>query len=168
MILILVGLLLGGDPPTGEKVVAFARSRLGQTVGDGDCTALAREALRQAGAGRSRTRPGVWGEERASLRDARPGDILQFQDVVLVHRTLRGDGAIVTQEIALAHHTAIVARVRKGGARPVLVILHQNAAGAAAEARVVQEWTIDLAEKRSGTIRAYRPVADSPAGRASG
>jgi hypothetical protein len=32
------------------------------------------------------------------------------------------------------------------------------------DARVVQELTIDLAEKRRGTIKAYRSVADPPAG----
>jgi hypothetical protein len=26
------------------------------------------------------------------------------------------------------------------------------------DARVVQEWTIDLAEERRGTVKAYRPV----------
>ena len=50
MILILVGLLCAGPPSVSEKVVEFARSKLGQTVGGGDCTALAIEALRHAGA----------------------------------------------------------------------------------------------------------------------
>jgi hypothetical protein len=77
---------------------------------------------------------------------------------------MQEDGAILTQTFSFPHHTAIVARVRKRGARPVLVILHQNAGVEGGDARVVQEWTIDLAEKRRGTVKAYRPVAEHPAG----
>jgi hypothetical protein len=80
----------------------------------------------------------------------------------LVHTRVQEDGAILAQTFSFPHHTAIVARVRKRGPRPVLVILHQNARaeGGDGEARMVQEWTIDLAEKRRGTVRRYRPVAE--------
>jgi hypothetical protein len=105
----------------------------------------------------------VWGEELGSVRDARPGDVLQFEDAVFVRRRIRGDGAVRAQTFSFPHHTAIVARVRRGGPRPVLVILHQNAGVEGGEARLVQEWTIDLAERRRGSVKAYRPVADSPA-----
>ena len=81
-----------------------------------------------------------------------------------VRRRLRDDGALVTERLAFPHHTAIVARVRKRGPKPVLVILHQNAGVEGGDNKVVQEWTIDLAEKREGTVTAYRPVADRPAG----
>ena len=113
---------------------------------------------------RSRSEPGAWGDELKSLQDARPGDILQFEKAAFSRRRLRDDGALVTERLAFPHHTAIVARVRKRGPKPVLVILHQNAGVEGGNNKVVQEWTIDLAEKREGTVTAYRPVADRPAG----
>lgn len=161
---LLVALWLGGaDAGLNEKVVAFARSNLGKRVGDGECTALAVEALRHAGARRPRPRSGVWGDELEALVDARPGDILQFEDAVFVRSRTRPDGAVVTQTFSFPHHTAIVARVRRRGPRPVFVILHQNVGVEGEEARAVQEWTIDLGEKRRGSVKAYRPVADVPA-----
>jgi hypothetical protein len=164
MILTIAALLCGLSSPVSEKVVEFARSKLGQRVGDGECTALAIEALRHSGASRSRSKPGVWGDELKSLRDAQPGDILQFEDAVFVRRRLRKDGALLKETLSFPHHTAIVARVRKRGPQPILVILHQNAGGEGDDRKVVQEWTIDLAEKRDGTVKAFRPIADRPAG----
>jgi hypothetical protein len=163
MVLLVALWLCGADVGLNEKVVAFARSNLGQRVGDGACTALAVEALRHAGARRPRPRSGVWGDELEALGGARPGDILQFEDAVFVRTRSREDGAVVTQTFSFPHHTAIVARVRKRGSRPVFVILHQNAGVEGDDARVVTEWTIDLAEKRRGSVKAYRPVANSPA-----
>jgi hypothetical protein len=159
---VLLGLL--ADPlPVNEQVVAFARSQLGQRVGNGECTALVARALRHAGARLHGRGQGAWGRELKSLGEARPGDILQFEDATFVRRRVREDGALVTLTFRHPHHTAIVAGVRKRGPRPVFVILHQNAGveGGDEESRkVVQEWTIDLAEKRGGTVRAYRPVAE--------
>ena len=106
---------------------------------------------------------GEWGDEIKALRDIQPGDILQFENAVFVKQHVREDGAILTQTTSYPHHTAIVARVRKRGPRPVLVIIHQNAgvAGGDAEAqKVVTEWTLEMATKRGGTVIAYRPVAD--------
>ena len=65
-------------PPLNEKVVAFARSHLGQPVGDGICVTLAVEALDAAGAKRfpfDRSGDYVWGEEVADFKDVLPGDI---------------------------------------------------------------------------------------------
>ena len=44
MIAILITLLCGIDCSVNEKVVEFARSKLGEQVGSGQCTALAVEA----------------------------------------------------------------------------------------------------------------------------
>ena len=38
-------------------------------------------------------REGVWGDELESLRDAKPGDILQFEDVVFVGRRRQDEGS---------------------------------------------------------------------------
>ena len=160
MIVILTALLLGADP-VGDRVVAFARAQVGQRVGDGECSALAVEALRQAGA--QPRAGGAWGAQRASLKEAQPGDILQFEGATFVRTRSLPSGALVTLTIEYPHHTAIVARVRKRGPRPVLVILHQNAGGAQQDddsRKVVQEWTLNMAELRAGKVVAFRPVAD--------
>jgi hypothetical protein len=156
MILILAALICTSDNSLNEKVVEFARSKVGQQVGNGQCTALANEALKHSGATRRRTTDAVWGDELKSLRDVMPGDILQFEDVVFVSKRMQDDGAILTQTRKMLHHTAIVERVRKRGTKPILVILHQNVN----KSPIVEEWTIDLAEKKSGTVKGYRPVAD--------
>jgi hypothetical protein len=157
------GVVLQAEEPTAlnDKIVEFARSKLGQRVGDGECTALALEALRYAGA-TPRGSGRRWGEELPSIRDARPGDILQFENAVFVRRRLRSDGALVTLEFTYPHHTAIVSGVRKRGKGVLLAILHQNAGVAGGDdedLKVVQQWTINPTEMKSGTLKAYRPVA---------
>ena len=89
------------------------------------------------------------------MLDARPGDILQFDDAVFVHTQFRDDGGNYTEMISFPHHTAIVARVRKRGTKPILVVLHQNVGNT----QIVQEWTINMADKKRGTIKLYRPAA---------
>lgn len=160
---LLVAVAAAGDISLPEKVVAFAESRIGQKVGDGECTALAVEALRHAGIRPPRGRGGSWGEEVEALRDVKPGDILQFEDAVFVRHRALENGGLVTSTLTFPHHTAIVARVRRRGPRPILVILHQNVGGAGvddADRKVVQQATLNFAEKRGGTIRIYRPAAD--------
>lgn len=156
MILIMAALICASDNSLNEKVVEFARSKIGQQVGNGKCTALVAEALRHSGARRRGARAGIWGDELESLRDAQPGDILQFEDVVLISTRREDDGSLVTQTRKMLHHTAIIAQVRKRATKPVLVILHQNVN----KSPIVEEWTIDLAQKKSGTVKGYRPVAD--------
>jgi hypothetical protein len=163
MVPILVAFLWAGEASMPDKIVEFARSKVGQQVGDGECTALAAAALRHAGARLRRPAGGSWGEEVASLRDVRPGDILQFENAVFVQQRLLDNGGLLTTTASYAHHTAIVASVRKRGPRPILVILHQNVSVSGsddADRRVVQQATINLAQKRSGSIRAFRPSAD--------
>lgn len=163
MVLVLALLSCGVDPTVSEKVVEYAQSKLGEQVGDGECTALAVSALQHAGARRPRPNADTWGDELKSLRDAQPGDILQFDGAVFFRRRVRSDGAVITQTASFQHHTAIVARVRKRGPQPVLIIFHQNSRVDGTENRRVHEWTIDMAAKRAGTVKAYRPVpADAP------
>ncbi len=165
MILLLLLTLLAFAPPEStlnDRVLEFARAKLGQTVGDGECTALAAEALRHAGAARSGR---GWGEELGSLAEARPGDILQFDGVTFVRHVVRADGAVVTLNFSMLRHTAIVSGVGKRGRSLRLKILHQNAGFEGApegDRRVVQEWTLDASEMKGGKVRAYRPVASRP------
>ncbi|MFO0889032.1 MAG: hypothetical protein U0790_07770 [Isosphaeraceae bacterium] len=160
---LLAMLLWAGEPAMSEKIVEYAKSQVGQKVGDGECTSLAVAALRHAGAKVRRRAPVPWGEEVAAFRDVRPGDILQFENAVFVRHRALENGGLLTSTFSYPHHTAIVAAVRKKGPRPILVILHQNVGVDGtdeAEKRLVQQGTLNLAEKRSGTIRIYRPGAE--------
>lgn len=148
------------DPPgPAVEVLRFARESLGQRVGDGDCAALVHAALESAGAG-----PG-YGDEVASLRDLRPGDILEFQDAVLSRRRTRPDGAVLTTTATMARHLAIVSAVRRSRGGPSISILHQNVTdeGPGAPPDLVREWTFRPSDLKRGTLHAYRPrAADSP------
>jgi hypothetical protein len=122
MIPIPVVLLCWVDAPLNEKIVEFARSKLGHGVGNGECRALVAEALRYAAARRPGAGQGMWGDELKSLRDVRPGDILQFENAVFIRTRVREDGALVTLTYSYPHHTAIVARVRRRGVKPVMAL----------------------------------------------
>jgi hypothetical protein len=155
MIVILLALACETDATLNEQIVEFARSKLGEKVGDGQCSTLAAHALGHAGGRIRRGGDGHWGDELKSLLDAKPGDILQFENVMFSHTYWRADGATITEMHKFAHHTAIISRVRKRGTKPILVILHQNVNGS----QNVQEWTMKLADKKRGTVKAFRPLA---------
>jgi hypothetical protein len=153
--------LAEGPGDVNEKIIAFARAKIGQTVGDGECSALPTEALRAAGASRQGR---TWGDPVASIRDARPGDILVFEGTVFVRTRVRADGAIETLTYNSPHHVAIVSGVRRRGRRVVLAVLQQNVGYEGeddARRKVVREDVVDPAELRRGTIKAYRPAAGS-------
>lgn len=144
----------------GARIVAYALQHQGQSVGTGQCAALADAALRQAGA-RSADSYGdidantdyIWGR-RVALRDARPGDILQFRNynITTELQTTRQypDGRREsTQTWAVSsrpHHTAIVER-NLGGS---LLILEQNAPPSGSE---VQEHSLPVAPSAYSTVQ---------------
>jgi hypothetical protein len=131
-----------------DDVLAWARQRMGQQVGSGECFDLADQALRAAGA-RSAADLGpvggnvnyIWGEavQRSS---ARPGDIVQFRSFrSTITTTTRRDYSDGSMEESTAsevqerpHHTAIVAAVGTNGE---LTLLEQNV-GDGANRRKVQ------------------------------
>jgi len=152
--------------PLNEKVLEFARSKKGEMVGDGECTALAREALRFAGA--KRFPPAdfdedfVWGTQVDSLEKALPGDVLQFRDAVFKGSKVFPNGAYKTWEIRYPHHTAVVSSVRKMRKGVVLGLLHQNVLNKGDDEdkqKTVREGAVSTAELRAGWVKAYRPVA---------
>ncbi len=152
-------------PTLGDEIVAYARSKLGEKVGNGECTSLAQAALCNCNARRPDPVQGIWGDEIKHLRDLQPGDILQFENAVFVKQHLRGDGGLWTVTSKYPHHTAIVAQVRKRGPKPVLMILHQNAGPDGSddkELKVVREWILEMATQRGGTVKAYRPTPRQP------
>jgi hypothetical protein len=146
-------------PDVNAKIVAYARSKLGEQVGDGECASLAASAIEAAGASRG-FGPSPWGEEIKNLRDVKPGDILQFDNVTFLQRRTRDDGAILKLTLKSPKHSAIVDTVTYEGREVFWTVLHQNAGFTRtkeSDKKRVQTWTFALSERKSGVIRAFRP-----------
>jgi hypothetical protein len=152
-------------PELNEKVLAFARAKRGTSVGDGNCSALAIAALKDAGAQyypwSQRSGALTWGEPVASFKDALPGDILQFENAVLDGKKFVTRRRWISWHHEYPHHTAILARVSDGG--KVVVVLHQNVTMKGKddkETMNVQETTLPIDSLQSGgSIHIFRPVA---------
>jgi len=160
----------GGSSKTGdlgEKVVNFARRRVGERVGSGECFDLADQALRSNGA-KSAANFGsvaknadyVWGTS-VSPSDARPGDIIQFRDY-RYDRTIETSTREDTDFQERPHHTAIVERMDGAGA---ITVLEQNAPDGSPGKRT-QLFFSDVSTtsggkkttiKVQGSFRFYRP-----------
>jgi hypothetical protein len=151
------------------RVEKFARDRIGRKVGDGQCTALAIEALKAAGA-KTTFDYGVsgpdadyqWGQFVARFDDARPGDVIQFRGVKIsstrTTRTPDGGAYTETRSLDIEHHTAVVAANLGGGK---FKVLEQNvgAAGASdAVKQIVQLNELNLNDMTEGKVWIYRPV----------
>ena len=118
----------GSAPGLGNQVVTFARDKIGQSAGNGECFDLADQALRNAGAKSAadfaRVTPNgnyVWGRV-TDLAHARPGDIIQFRNY-RYDRTIKTSTSIDTDFQERPHHTAIVETVDGAGA---ITVLEQN------------------------------------------
>jgi hypothetical protein len=151
-------------PLLNQKVLEFARERIGKKVADGQCLSLAVEALQHAGAKRYPFPPSgdfVWGRPVASFKEALPGDILQFRNAVFDGKRWITKRRWVSWHHEYPHHTAIVAEVREGGR--VVAILHQNVGEHDADdatKQVVQEASIRPESLQpGGAVAIYRPVA---------
>ena len=127
----------GGTPKQtqaslADQIVGYARHRIGQHVGDGECFTLADNALRGAGA-KSAAHFGtvtpnanyVWGTS-INLSDVRIGDVIQFRDYQYLKRVDNDDGSFREDGGGRPHHTAIVERVDGNGA---ITVLEQNFEG---------------------------------------
>ncbi len=175
-LLLMVGAIIGlapcGEPkpePAGtlnDSILAFARERLGEKVGRGECTDLVVAAFEACGARRfppfGRDADFVWGQPVDDRDEVRPGDILQFRDAIFKGRRRvfrRGQTVIEFWKRSFPHHTAIVAGVRDKGR--TLLILHQNSGSADTpedERKSVHEDVLRLRELTSGTVKVYRPI----------
>lgn len=151
-------------PELNRLVLEFCRDRLGQTVGNGECTMLAHDALRAAGAQRfgwARSGDYVWGTPVESFAEALPGDVLQFRDAVFAGRRELSGSRWMSWHYEYPHHTAVVAAVRGGGRE--VVVLHQNVTGqrkGVPPSKVVQEGTLwPDSLQPGGQVWIYRPVA---------
>ncbi len=115
-----------------NQIAAFARQRIDQHVGNGQCFDLVDRALQHAGA-KSATDFGtvthdadyVWGD-RVELSQVRSGDIIQFRNY-RYDRSVKTTTATQISEHTdyqeRPHHTAIVDRVGSDG---MLRVLEQN------------------------------------------
>ncbi len=153
-------------PPLNRKVVDFARERLGEKVGNGECTALASAALRSAGARHFGFHGNggdyIWGRPIESFKDAMPGDIVQFRDAVFRGKARLSGKRTLTWHQEYPHHTALISEVRDGG--KTVVLLHQNVGpdGASREQKqVVSETTLRVdGLQKGGRLWIYRPIDD--------
>ena len=161
------------DPPApapvdyNAKVAEFARSKIGETVGTGDCATLIQAALREAGAKvlLSPAADGeyLWGEPLKSVKDVRPGDIAQFENVTFrgKRRIIGNNGApaLILTKLSFPHHSAIVTKV--GPKAKTITLHHQNAAGPDGQpVKIVTEQTLTMSElQKGGSLKFYRPVA---------
>ena len=124
-----------------QKVVVWTSGQVGKSIGAGECWDLADRALKQAGAGSSADfgptgddADYVWGTEVPDLKDAQPGDILQYRDYLMTTKTtievtFEDDYGYESWSEATdgrPHHTAIVATTPGNGA---LTVLEQNHRG---------------------------------------
>ena len=153
----------------GAKVLKFSKDNVGKKVGDGECAALAMEALEAAGA-KTTVDFGVsgavgdyeWGTLVKDYADVRPGDIVQFRDVKIVITTVTkvpgGGTRTSTASQSMAQHTAVVsANAGKGR----FEMLQQNAGAADDDDKIrktVRESDLDLSGKTEGKVWFYRPV----------
>jgi len=152
------------EPSLAEKILTFCRAHKGEQVGDGECSSLADNALKESNAkGRSAEKPNkgdyVWGEPvyaqvtgeakpQGKVTDIQPGDIIQLRDVKLAGKEANGR----TYTMSFGHHTAVVAAVENGGA--TIRIFHQNYSGK----RVVMDGVLHPGDLKEGWLRFYRPV----------
>jgi hypothetical protein len=160
LVLALAATGVAADSSTlGDKVVAFCKDHLGQQVGDGQCAALAAQALKAAGA-KVRAGPNspdkgdyVWGRQICLLEatpdglkvtgdfsQVLPGDIMQFRNTKFI--TAHFD-----------HHTAVIEQIVNPDKRKVQV-LEQNIGGKT----FVIEAFLPLNNLQEGWICIYRPL----------
>lgn len=154
--------------PVNEKVLEFSRKSVGKEIGSGECTGLAEEALKAAGAKPYRAFKEsppkgnlVWGElayvlevsdserheESFANPAVEPGDIVQLRDVLFEGRNASRPYRMFTQQ-----HTAVINFVSKDGSK--WNVIQQNVNGK----KTVTKGIYDLNDLKKGTIRVYRPV----------
>jgi hypothetical protein len=159
-------------PALNQKILDFARENVGKQVGDGECSTLAYEALKSAGARRypwERSGDFLWGRSVATFREAMPGDVVQFRNAVFDGKRWVTKTRWVSWHYEYPHHTAVVAEIRDAGRE--VVLLHQNVHGAGDDStpvKLVQEGSIRPESLQpGGKLCIYRPVApdedDAPA-----
>ena len=105
-----------------------------------------------------------WGSVIKSAKDARPGDILQFEKATFQgQKTIVDDqgmpALVISRPVSFPHHTAIIEAVGPKG--KTLKILHQNVSHPdGTRTNIVEEAVITPSQlRKGGSMKIYRPVA---------
>ena len=150
-----------GADNVAQRVVNFGTTHLGKQVGTGTCWDLPNEALKHAGA-KIPAELGdlyVWGTLIPSLRDAQPGDILQFKGVHIKWTDKHADGSWNSYALDFGDlHSAIIQTV-DGELFFTTLNAHVTVKGTK-DKRKVQIVKMNLSPEniQSGTIKLYRPI----------
>lgn len=132
-------------PELNRRVLDFVDAHLNRRVGKGQCWDLAAEALKEAGASWD-GRYGFGEPIDPKKQDALPGDIIQFEGVLVEY----SDATSRAQE-SMSHHTAIVHDVHEAGH---YTLAHQNFGRAG---RKVSLLDLRVEHIVKGTFTIYRP-----------
>lgn len=140
----------------GLRIVSFLTTRLGQTIGAGECWDAAENAIKDIGAARPGSDLYVWGSV-VQQADLQPGDILQFSQFTV--RVTQADGSWVEDTFGAPRHTAIVESINADGS---VNILHQNYSGARNVTRLANVYLSSgtaggATVTTSGSVTRYRP-----------
>ena len=133
-------------PVLNQKIIFYLRTTIGKKVGHGECWELAAQALNQNQA--SWDHKYTYGREINPAKECvYPGDIIQFEGVVLKFRK----GSRVYKE-TMEHHTALIYELKD---KNVFVLIHQNTTFSG---RKVGLSELDLKTVVKGKLKVYRPV----------
>jgi hypothetical protein len=131
-------------PEMNKKIVAFAESKLKKKVGTGECWDLASEALQSVNA--KWDMKYKFGKEINYKKEpVYPGDIIQFENVVLNYEI---DRRKYIEK--MSHHTAIVYEVKD---QNNFTLIHQNTGYTG---RKVGTSPLDLSTLTKGNFKVYR------------
>ena len=142
--------------PQGLRIVSYLTSRLGNTIGAGECWDAAENAIRDIGAARPGTALYVWGSV-VQQADLQPGDILQFSQFTVT--VTQADGSWAQNTFGAPRHTAIVESINSDGS---VNILHQNYSGARNVTQLANVFLTggsagSATVTTSGSVTRYRP-----------
>lgn len=127
-------------PEKNKKIIAFAEKNKGKKLGKGECWDLAAEALDEAEA--TWKKPYEFGKLLGKKETVLPGDIIQLENVKIVHED--GSGQM------FPHHTAIIFKVLAPGK---YIFAEQNND----RKRYVIFSEVDLNDVKKGKFMIYRP-----------
>ena len=142
--------------PQGLRIVSYLTSRLGQTIGAGECWDAAENAIKDIGAARPGSDLYVWGSV-VQQADLQPGDILQFSQFTVT--VTQDDGSWAQNTFGAPRHTAIVESINSDGS---VNILQQNYNGVRNIAQMSNVFLTSgsagsATVTTSGTVTRYRP-----------
>lgn len=130
-------------PKLNLQVVEFVRQRVGEMIGNGECSTAADEALKAGHAKQF----GIyhWGRQLGEHEAWLPGDIIQLEAAKFTDNSGQA-------YMGFSHHTAIV---EETVGPQVVRVLHQNFGKAG---KTISRATMNFDDFRSGSVVFYRPT----------